>query len=253
MGDSTAMEPTGERTVPGIDREQYFFARHRAVYRWVADSWLPHLRERVVDAGSGEGYGAALLADAGADLVLGLEYDDHTASHAARTYPGVSIARANLAEMPLRVESIDLVVCLQVIEHLWDLPGFLRKVREVLRPHGAVIASTPNREVFSPGLNRGEKPLNPFHVEEFDAGQLDDLFRAGGWTTVEVLGLHHGERITAWEGEHGSVMQAQIDAMTTGHWPEALADFIPTVTDDDFLIEPTTLHAQDLIVIGRRL
>ncbi len=247
------MEPTGERTVPGIDREQYFFARHRAVYRWIADAWLPHPGARVVDAGSGEGYGAALLAEAGAELVLGLEYDDQAAGHAARTYPAVSTVQANLAELPLRMEAIDLVVCLQVIEHLWDLPGFLRAVREVLRPDGLVIASTPNRETFSPGLGRGEKPLNPFHVEEFDAEQLIDLFRAAGWTSVEVRGLHHAERIIAWEAAHGSLMQAQITAMLADDWPEDLAGFVPTLTDDDFRIDRSTQHAQDLLVIGRCL
>ena len=42
------------------------------------------------------------------------------------------------------------------------------------------MVSTPNRPVFSPGLGRGEKPTNPFHVEELDAEQLHDLLAAAG-------------------------------------------------------------------------
>lgn len=250
MRDSGPMEPTGERTVPGIDREQYFFARHLAVYSWIRDAHLT-AHARVVDAGSGEGYGAALLRESGAEVVVGLEYDDGACRHASSTYRSVSMVRANLADLPLRPRTIDLLVCLQVVEHLWDLPGFLSNVRAAVRPGGLLIASTPHRETFSPGLGRGEKPLNPFHVEEFDAEQIRDLVIDAGWVDVDVLGLHHGERITTWESAHGSVMQAQVRAMVTDDWPTDLESFIRSVTDDDFPIRSCTQGAQDLIVIGR--
>ena len=45
---------TGERTVPGIAREQYWFARHEVVYRWLAARCAG---ASVLEAGSGEGYG----------------------------------------------------------------------------------------------------------------------------------------------------------------------------------------------------
>lgn len=252
MGDSGPMEPTGERTVPGIDRERYFFARHLAVYRWIAETWSSTIAgARIVDAGCGEGYGMPVLAGTGARLVLGLEYDDATCRHACRTYPTASVARANLAALPLRPGSLDLVVCLQVIEHLWDLPGFLRSIRSALRPDGALIASTPNREVFSPGLGRGQKPVNPFHVEEFDADQLVHLLSTAGWVETTVFGLHHGPRIQAWEIEHGSLVAAQVEAMGAGAWPTELTDFVCELTEDDFCIDGRTDAAEDLIVVGR--
>ena len=49
---------TGERTVPGIARENYWFRRHLVVYEALA----PRCRGVVLEAGCGEGYGADLLA-----------------------------------------------------------------------------------------------------------------------------------------------------------------------------------------------
>ena len=248
------MEPTGERTVPGIDREQYFFARHDAVYQWIPEKFADALHDaRVLDAGSGEGYGAAFLAESGPALVAAFEYDDETAHHSARTYPQAHTVRTNLAQLPLNDATLDVVVTLQVIEHLWDLPGFLRDLRRVTRPGGLLIASTPNRETFSPGLERGQNPVNPFHVEEFDAEQVYDLVAAAGWAEILVFGLHHGPRIAEWESQHGPIVAAQVAAITNDYWPAELHRFIAQITAQDFIIDRTTTNAQDLIVVGRAL
>ncbi len=245
------MEPTGERTVPGVEREQYFYARHEAVYAWICRKFTSVLANaRVVDAGSGEGYGARLLAECRPSIVIGLEYDDAACRHAAVTYPRPRLVRSNLAQLPLRDHSIDMVVTLQVIEHLWDLAGFVTDLGRAIRPGGLLIASTPNREVFSPGLGRGERPLNPFHVEEFDDEQVHDLLVAAGWTQVQVWGLHHGRRIIEWESNHGSLMAAQVMAMTQDSWSKELSRFIADLTEADFTITPDTHEAQDLIAIG---
>lgn len=250
--------PTGERTLPGHDREQYFFARHEAVYRWISRRFWEHLEGAVVvDAGSGEGYGSDLLAGVGPRLVIALEYDEIACRHSARTYPAVRVAQANLAALPVQPRSVDVVVSLQVIEHLWDLRAFLHDVSSILRTGGVFIASTPNRPVFSPGLGRGDRPTNPFHVEEFDAEQLVDLMAhfdpsPTPGTTVDVLGLHHGERIIAWEAEHGSIMQAQITAITNDTWSSDLEEFVAGVTADDFVVTDKTERAHDLIVVGHR-
>ena len=98
-----------------------------------------------------------------------------------------------------------MLVTLQVVEHLWDLRGFLRDCAPVLRPGGLLVVTTPNRPVFSPGLGRGEKPTNPFHVEELDAEQLHDLLVAAGFVDVAVRGLHHGDRIAEWEDRQPGV------------------------------------------------
>ena len=245
---------TGERTLPGVRGEEYWFARHEAAYRWIATAQAHHLADAVVvEAGSGEGYGAEILRGAGARLVVALEVDAAAAAHATAAYPDVATVRANLATTPLSDGSVDVVVCLQVVEHLWDLRGFLGDLVRLVRPGGLVIVSTPNRPVFSPGLARGEKPVNPFHVEELDAEQLADLLRAAGFDAVHVLGLHHGSRVAAWERRRGvDLVAAQVAAVTgEGAVPDDLAEFVATINADDFVVAEAE-GAHDLIATAVR-
>lgn len=250
-GSAPALPPTGERTAPGLPDEEYWFARHEVAYAWITRRFAGLISAGIVaDAGAGEGYGTAWLRDADPRAVIAWEYDEAACLHATHTYPAMAIVRANLDALPARDRSTDLIACCQVIEHLWDLPRFLRECHRVLRPGGALIVTTPNRLTFSPGLDRGAKPVNPFHVEEFDAEQVGALLSAAGFINIEVLGLHHGDRIDAWERGKGSIVAAQIDAVLGDHWAPGLRDFIGTVTRDDFAVRETTSGAADLIGIG---
>ena len=228
---------TGERTVPGIAREQYWFARHEVVYRWLAPRCAG---QHVVEAGSGEGYGARILQQAGARVVA-VDYDEAAITHSAATYP-LPHVRANLAALPFG--RVDAVVSLQVIEHLWDLRHFLSETRRIAT---WTCLSTPNRLTFSPGLSRGQKPTNPFHVEEFDAQQLQELVREAGFTDITMFGVRHGPRLAKRPG----LIAEQIEAAVSGTWPAELEQFVVGVRTDDFLVTDTDLDTSlDLVVVA---
>lgn len=231
---------TGERTAPGWDHEQYWYARHEVVYRWLADR-----SHDVADVGSGEGYGAHLLRTAGASVVA-LELDAMACDHARAVYPSVPIVRANAVALPLRTDAVDTAISLQTIEHLWDVHRYLGELFRIARRH--VVVSTPNRLTFSPGLERQARPTNPFHVEEFDAEQLVDLLAE--WGPVDVFGLHHGERIRMWESQHGDLVAQLVGAALHGVWPDHLLAFVTTITHADFVMQSNTHDALDLIAIG---
>lgn len=239
---------TGERTVPGIPHENYWFRRHEVVYRAIAARCAGAV---VLEAGCGEGYGADLLADV-ASRVIGLDYDAVTAAHVARRYDRVDVARTNLVALPVRDGSCDAVVSLQVIEHLWEQERFLRECHRVLRPGGALLVSTPNRITFSPGR---DTPLNPFHTRELSGAELAGLVRDAGFTGVEVLGLHHGPRLRGLDARHGgSIVDAQVAVALAGaEWPDALRRDVGSVTCADFVLHPDDLDASlDLLAIACR-
>lgn len=68
---------TGERTVPGLPEENYWFRRHEVVYQYCAPMCAG---QDVLEAGCGEGYGAALLAFT-ARRVVAVDYDAATVAH----------------------------------------------------------------------------------------------------------------------------------------------------------------------------
>ena len=223
---------TGERTIPGLAEENYWFRRHEVVYARLAERCAGR---DVLEAGCGEGYGADLIAGV-ARSVIGLDYDEATVAHVRARYPRVDMRHGNLAALPLPEGSVDVVVNFQVIEHLWDQPQFVAECFRVLRPGGLLLMSTPNRITFSPGL---DTPLNPFHTRELDAAELTDLLTGEGFGIEGVYGVFHGQRLREIDARHGgSIIEAQVARAVAGApWPaELLADVAAVRTDDFDLI-----------------
>jgi SAM-dependent methyltransferase len=247
-GQEHALPLTGERTVPGIAEENYWFRRHEAAYLALAS----HCRDAVVlEAGCGEGYGADLLAR-DARLVLGLDYDAPTAAHVARAYPAVRAVRGNLATLPLRESTVDVVANLQVIEHLWDQPGFLRECHRVLRPGGRLLVTTPNRITFSPGR---DTPLNPFHTRELAPDEMAGLLAGTGFRVEYLGGLAHGPRLRALDAAFGgSLIDAQVRVAVDGvPWPDDLRAAVASVTAADFVVATTDLESSlDIVAVAGR-
>lgn len=251
QAETTGLPLTGERTVPGIRRENYWFRRHEVVYEWITRSFALS-GAYLVEAGCGEGYGAETLRRAGAQ-VTALDYDDQTISHVKSRYVDITAITANLDAFPVPDESADLLVSLQVLEHLWDTGKFLAEVRRILRPDGIAIISTPNRLTFSPGIDRGEKPTNPFHVEEFDGEQLRDILIDAGFDSVEVGGLHHHERLEQMAAELGDIVVRQLSAIKDNdNWSAQLLEDVGSVCTADFDVRDDFELSLDLIAVARR-
>jgi SAM-dependent methyltransferase len=236
---------TGERTVPGIAEENYWFRRHEAAYLHL----IGHCADAVVlEAGCGEGYGAQLIRTV-ARRVVALDYDELTSQHVARAYPQLNVLRGNLAALPVRDGGVDVVANLQVIEHLWDQEGFLAECRRVLRPGGTLIVTTPNRLTFSPGQ---DTPLNPFHTRELAPSELDEMLREAGFRVDELTGLRHGQRLDTLL--NGRIIDAQVEVALSGApWPAELKEAVESVTVDDFDITSEDMDTcLDLVAVAVR-
>jgi SAM-dependent methyltransferase len=163
------LEWTGERCVPWIEDWQVLYEHlHRYFFAAdVADG------KRVLDLGSGEGYGSAILAER-AKQVVGVDIDARAIEHASTNYQmdNLVFRQASVLELDdLADASFELVVCYEVIEHIAEHDELLSLVRRVLAPGGLLLVSTPDREVYS------EEPRyhNPFHVKELSRGEFEDL------------------------------------------------------------------------------
>ena len=249
----TPLTITGERTVPGVASENYWFRRHEAGYAAVP-GWVPSTPSVVLDAGCGEGYAAGLLDTAWPGVrVVGVDYDAATTAHAARTHGGERAAylRGALTALPLADGAVDVAVSLQVLEHIWTPGDYVRELARVTRAGGVLVVSTPNRLTFSPGLGRREKPSNLYHCREYDADELaGELGRWLPGVEVTMTGSRHGEGLLRWEAEHGSVVTAQQDRAPEG-WGDDLQDVVGSVTVDDFVLGDPADDCLDLFAVMR--
>jgi SAM-dependent methyltransferase len=250
---TTSLTITGERTVPGVAAENYWFRRHEVGYAAVP-GWVATTPSVVLDAGCGEGYAAGLLRGAWPDVrVLGVDYDAATAAHAARVHGGAHAAylRGALTSLPLGDGTADVTVSLQVLEHIWTPGDYARELARVTRPGGTIVLSTPNRLTFSPGLERRERPSNVYHCREYDADELTT--ELGRWlpgADVIVVGLGHGPRLRDWEAVNGSVVAAQQDRGPEA-WGDGLHALVADLTAEDFELGAADDACLDLFAVAR--
>jgi SAM-dependent methyltransferase len=182
---------TGERTLPDVPEENYWFRRHLAVYEWIAARTDG---KRVVDMACGEGYGSDVLASTAASVV-GVDANPEAHEHARLRY-----VRPNLRYERDLVESFaepcDAVVFLQTIEHVQDPGAILEHFKSMLAPGGAVYVSTPNLLTLAPP--GAKKSDNPWHVREYRAAEFRELCEAH-FQRVELFGLFHARKLRAHE------------------------------------------------------
>jgi 2-polyprenyl-3-methyl-5-hydroxy-6-metoxy-1,4-benzoquinol methylase len=182
---------TGERTLPDVPEENYWYRRHLAVYEWIAARVGGR---RVVDMACGEGYGSAELARTAASVV-GVDANPEAHEHARLRY-----VRPNLRYERDLVEGFaepcDAIVFLQTIEHVEDAGAILGHFKSMLAPGGVAYVSTPNLLTLAPP--GAEKSDNPWHVREYRAEEFRALCE-GHFERVEVLGLFHARKLRVHE------------------------------------------------------
>ena len=137
---------TGERTLPDVPEENYWYRRHLVVYEWIA----ARVRGvRVIDMACGEGYGSDVLARTAASVV-GVDANPEAHEHARLRYGRANLRFERDAGRKTFAEPADAVVFLQTIEHLQDPGAVLEHFRSLLGDGGTVFLSTPNVLTLAP-------------------------------------------------------------------------------------------------------
>jgi len=137
---------TGERIVPEAENCEPLFAlkmyqEHIARYLFAAQACQG---KRVLDAGSGVGYGSNLLARLGAASVTAFDISEDAVRHAREHYahPKAQFFVASAEEATFS-RRFDVIVCFELIEHVNRQSRTLERLAEALEDDGLLIISTP--------------------------------------------------------------------------------------------------------------
>jgi SAM-dependent methyltransferase len=238
------LELTGERTLPDVPAENYWYRRHLAVYEWIGARVIG---KRVLDMACGEGYGSAVLAR-GAESVLGVDANPDAFEHARLRYTAQNLHfERGMVENHGEPGSYDAVVFLQTIEHVHDPVAVLRHFSSLLADGGVAYVSTPNRLTLAPP--GAAKSDNPWHLKEYRAHEFDALCRTV-FSHVGLLGCFHARKLRlhelalacGWDTVHPRVR------LTKPFYDR----FTPAISARDFALSPSGLdRALDFLAVCR--
>jgi SAM-dependent methyltransferase len=152
---------------------------------------------RLLEVGVGEGFTLSHFDKQGWD-VRGLDFTD---DGLRAFFPGlldrlsVGDAFELLDGVIARGEQFDLVICNNVVEHVLDPEGLLRRLRRIVAPGGLLRLAAPNdgswlhQEIVERGLaDPAFWVAIPDHLSYFDTDTLPQVLEGNGWTVVDLLG-----------------------------------------------------------------
>ncbi len=170
----------------------------------------------VLDAGCGEGLGSLIVAQS-ASYVVGIDLDKDIIKLAKEKYKreNLSFLVSDIKDIPFKSKSFDMVICLEVIEHIEEQERALFEMKRVLKEDGILIISSPNKKVYSDDRNF----KNPYHVREFYEEEFLS-FLSSCFKNVVILGqrIIVGSDIFLKEG-NPPIQREEIKKTESGFFP----------------------------------
>lgn len=167
---------------------------------------VPDFADTVLEIGCGEGATLCLLRSLGrCRRTIGVELSPSAAARAAQQVDVVIQGGIEGRTLPVEPESVELLLLLDVLEHLVDPWSTLPSLVSLLRPGGTVVASLPNINHVSavmPLVLRGrwdyqnQGILDRAHLRFFVRETAEELLRSAGLTISKVAmnGLAWGSK-----------------------------------------------------------
>lgn len=164
---------------------------------------LPENIDRVLEIGCGTGNTLAWLkAHKNCSWTCGVEISPSAVEEASKVVDEIYIGNIESMNLPIEKNSLDLILCLDVLEHTIDPWGLVANLYNLLKKDGAIIISLPNvrnRKVIFPLLFKGQWTyensglLDKTHLRFFVCQSAVKLLSSAGFNVDMVLSTGLGK------------------------------------------------------------
>jgi SAM-dependent methyltransferase len=120
----------------------WYVGRREVVFDWLARVLPGYRRPRVLDVGCGTGFNLEAIRALGARDSVGLDLSGRALSF-CRARGLDQLVRGDAAAPPFAAGTFDVILALDLIEHVADDQTALRRLGQLLRPGGRLIVFTP--------------------------------------------------------------------------------------------------------------
>lgn len=124
-----------------------------------------------LDVGCGVGYLLNWLCQNSNSQGVGVDISEAALSLARKLYPNLRLVKAGVFDLPFGKESFDVVLAINLIEHIKNHHQALGEMRRVLKKNGLFILSTPDKNSLYKKIWIHE----PTHVHEFSKKEIIQL------------------------------------------------------------------------------
>lgn len=173
---------TAERISPYEASDKVIFERSLFAYHQAADI----ISGTVLEIGTGMGYGLPLLVPRSECFI---SIDKYPSEMVIR-YANDNKIRFIRAKIPPLSEiddnSIDFIICFQLIEHIKQDRELVREMFRVLKKGGKALLTTPNKQM---SLTR-----NPWHIREYNIREFEILFNEF-FSSIEIYGIYGNDKV----------------------------------------------------------
>jgi 2-polyprenyl-3-methyl-5-hydroxy-6-metoxy-1,4-benzoquinol methylase len=109
--------------------------------------------------------------------LIGVDISAARCTATARLVPRAAVVCADVAKTCLPNQSVDVVICSQVIEHLPDRKALIREIERILKPQGMTFLASVSKKPWAIYFyrNRGRFVVDPTHLIEYSS--LDHFIR----------------------------------------------------------------------------
>ena len=165
---------------------------------------------RILDIGCGAGILSEPLARLGADVIgidPALENIEVATAHAQESGVDVDYRATTAEELAANKEQFDIVLAMEVVEHVVDVPAFVKTCTSMVKPGGLMVAATLNRTMksFALAIVGAEYILRllPRGTHQWDKfvtpDELEAAVEAGGLDIVGERGVIYNLFADRWQ------------------------------------------------------
>lgn len=169
-------------------------------YRQILEPYLAALPDRnsALDIGAGDGAFLEELLALGFENVVGVEPSEAPIAAAKPTIRGC-LRCGVFAAKQFAAESLDLITCFQVIEHVWDPVEIASDAYALLKPGGMFVIVAHDRRAFSARVMGTKSPIFDIeHLQLFDRSTGAALLRTAGFESIAISSLRNRYPVHYW-------------------------------------------------------
>jgi 2-polyprenyl-3-methyl-5-hydroxy-6-metoxy-1,4-benzoquinol methylase len=148
---------------------------------------------RILDLGCGNGSLSHLIAQQGYEVV-GIEESESGINFARHSFPDCQFIQSSVYDLPYAEleNSFDIVMAIEVIEHLFYPRELVRAAQKCLKPNGRLILSTPYhgylKNLVLAGSGKLDKHFTALwdgcNIKFFSVNTISELLKTEGYRNI---------------------------------------------------------------------